>query len=389
MKHFHIIIFFSIYLFACKNDFEADLNPAIHSFSFSNGLIVNSSISQNQVSILLPYGTDLKNLIPNIGVENTVDIIPKSGLQQDFSKPVYYTLIGENGTKVIYTVKVILEPQPMPIISTIEKDTTEAGLTNIIIGKNFGDFAYGLKTNLINSLGESQEIPFKLLDSTKIEILVPISTKVGNYKIKIKVNTLEAISTTTLQVGYPSPQIVSLSHKNILSNDTLWVTGKYFDPSFTFSAVFKKLNTTFERPIVSLKNNQLGIIPKDLVGFYDIYISNTSERKLSKLTSFNVNIFDQNKPFISKIVSPKDFYRKGDILIFDTKNFDKAPARFYQVILKNSQKTHLQNGLFSNGKLSIILPENIEKGNYGVSFILFDPQIAYSYSFETDLVIKL
>jgi len=60
----------------------------------------------------------------------------------------------QNGTKIIYKVKVILEPQPIPIITHIEKDTTEAGLKNIIHGKNFGNFAYGVYPKLMNSQGE-------------------------------------------------------------------------------------------------------------------------------------------------------------------------------------------------------------------------------------------
>lgn len=376
-------------LFSCSQETDLIIVPSISSFTLQEfqGRIVE--IKGNQITVTLPYGALTKSLNTKIETQNTVEIIPRSGIPQDFSKPVYYTLVGENGTKIIYKIKVILEPQPIPIISHIEKDTTEAGLKNIIHGKNFGNFAYGVYPKLMNSQGELTELPFKLLDSTKIEIFVPISTKVGNYNIKVRVNTLEAVSTRTLYIAYPSPQIASLSHKNILSNDTLWVTGKYFDPNYTFSAVFKKMNTPFEKPIVSLKNNNLGIVPKDLVGLYEVYISNTSERKLSKLTSFKVNIFDQNKPFIPKIVSPKDLYKKGDVIIFETKNFENTLARFYQVVLKNSQKTYTQNGLFSNGKLSINLPENIEKGNYGISFILFDPQIAFTYSFETDLVIKL
>jgi hypothetical protein len=379
----------TLILFSCFQETDLNTVPSITSFTLQEfqGRIVE--IKDNQITVTLPYGALTKSLNTKIETQNTVEIIPRSGIPQDFSKPLYYTLVGENGTKIIYKVKVNLEPQPIPIISHIEKDTTEAGLKNLIHGKNFGNFAYGVYPKLMNSQGELTELPFKLLDSTKIEILVPISTKVGNYNIKVRVNTLEAVSTRTLYIAYPSPQIGSLSHKNILSNDTLWIYGKYFDPSYTYSALFKKMNTTFEKPIISFKNNQLAVIPNDLIGLFEVSISNVSERKISKLPSFIINVFDQNKPFVSKIISPKAVYRNGDILLFDTHNFDKAPARFYQVILKNSQKKYTQNGLFSNGKLSITLPENIEKGTYGISFILIDPQIAYTYSFETDLVIKL
>jgi hypothetical protein len=379
----------TLLLFSCSQETDLIIVPSISSFTLQEFQETIVEIKGNQITVTLPYGALTKSLNTKIETQNTVEIIPRSGIPQDFSKPVYYTLVGENGTKIIYKVKVILEPQPIPIISHIEMDTTEAGLKNIIHGKNFGNYAYGVYPKLMNSQGELTELPFKLLDSTKIEILVPISTKVGNYNIKVRVNTLEAVSTKTLYIAYPSPQIASLSHKNILSNDTLWITGKYFDPTYTYSVLFKKMYTTFEKPIVSLKNNQLAIVPNDLVGLHEVYISNVSKRKISKEPSFIINVFDQNKPFISKIISPKAVYINGDNLLFDTHNFDKAPARFYQVILKNSQKKYTQNGLFSNGKLSINLPENIEKGTYGIAFILFDPQIAYTYSFETDLVIKL
>lgn len=388
MKH-TLKYLITLLLFSCSQETDLIIVPSISSFTLQEFQETIVEIKGNQITVTLPYGALTKSLNTKIETQNTVEIIPRSGIPQDFSKPVYYTLVGENGTKIIYKVKVILEPQPIPIISHIEMDTTEAGLKNIIHGKNFGNYAYGVYPKLMNSQGELTELPFKLMDSTKIEVLVPISTKVGNYRIKVKVNTLEAVSTNTLYVGYPSPQIASLSHKNILSNDTLWITGKYFDPTYTYSVLFKKMNTTLEKPIVSYKNNQLAVIPNDLVGLYEVFISNVSERKISKLPSFVIHVFDQNKPFVSKIISPKDVYRNGDILLFDTQNFDKAPARFYQVILKNSQKKYTQNGLFSNGKLSITLPENIENGTYGIAFILFDPQIAYTYSFETDLVIKL
>lgn len=271
--------------------------PSISTFTLQKfqGRVVE--MKDNQVTISWPFGVLLKNFTTEIETQNTVEIIPKSSVQQDFSKPIYYPMTGEKGTKVIYTVKVILEAQPMPIILSNEKYTTEAGLTNIINGKYFGGFAYGVKDRLINNQSESEKLPFKLLDSSKIEIFVPISTKVGIYKIKDKDITFEVVSPTTLQV----------SHKNMLSNDTLGVTGKYFDPNYTFSAVFKKMNPTIEKSIASSKYNQQGFMPKDLVGFYEVYISNTSEGKLSKLSTFSVNIFDQSKAFISKIFQLSSF----------------------------------------------------------------------------------
>jgi len=50
------------------------------------------------VSIAVPYATDVTGLVPSIGLSTGASINPVSGVSTDFSNPVVYTVIAEDGT---------------------------------------------------------------------------------------------------------------------------------------------------------------------------------------------------------------------------------------------------------------------------------------------------
>jgi len=54
----------------------------------------------------IPNGTDVKALVPTITVSEKSTVSPASGVAQDFSKPVVYTVTAENGSTATYTVTV-------------------------------------------------------------------------------------------------------------------------------------------------------------------------------------------------------------------------------------------------------------------------------------------
>ena len=57
------------------------------------------------IELVLPAGTSL-SFAPEISVSQLATIEPASGVLQDFSKPVQYTVTAENGKKKVYTVTV-------------------------------------------------------------------------------------------------------------------------------------------------------------------------------------------------------------------------------------------------------------------------------------------
>ncbi|MCH5684441.1 hypothetical protein LWM68_09290 [Niabella sp. W65] len=56
--------------------------------------------------MLLPDGVNLSNLTPQIQVENNIQVSPASGVPQNFTGPVSYTLTSGN-TTATYRVTVI------------------------------------------------------------------------------------------------------------------------------------------------------------------------------------------------------------------------------------------------------------------------------------------
>jgi hypothetical protein len=62
--------------------------------------------ANHTISLTVPFGTDVKNLVPTIVVSDKASVIPGDGVSQNFSNPVIYTVKAEDGTTQNYTVTV-------------------------------------------------------------------------------------------------------------------------------------------------------------------------------------------------------------------------------------------------------------------------------------------
>ena len=112
---------------------DADNEKSILSFRF-DALDESGVIDQiaRAISFLLPAGTDVTQLVPTIEVSEGATVEPASGVAQDFSNPVTYTVTAQNGTTAVYTVTVDLEGSNMePTGKTVLiKDFTGARCVN-------------------------------------------------------------------------------------------------------------------------------------------------------------------------------------------------------------------------------------------------------------------
>ena len=79
----------------------------ISAFGF-NGLTpaVTASVSGNAITATVPFGTALTALVPTITLSPKAIVSPASGVAQDFSNAVTYTVTAEDGTTQRYTVTV-------------------------------------------------------------------------------------------------------------------------------------------------------------------------------------------------------------------------------------------------------------------------------------------
>ena len=92
----------------CKWETKSTTVDGITGFSI-NG--VSGSINQTNgtISVVMPYGTDVSKLVPVISGNNITDMTLGSGVMQNFSKPVTYTVTLADGTTKTYTVTVYVQ----------------------------------------------------------------------------------------------------------------------------------------------------------------------------------------------------------------------------------------------------------------------------------------
>ena len=98
-------------------DMSLSSSKSITSFNFSSLLpeVVGAVDEANHtVSLTVPFGTDVKALVPTIVISDKSSIIPNNNVAQDFTNPVTYIVTAENGSTQSYTATVVIAPDPGP-----------------------------------------------------------------------------------------------------------------------------------------------------------------------------------------------------------------------------------------------------------------------------------
>lgn len=120
-------------------------NKQITAFTLAGivGNVQDVDANNGTINLTVPYGTDLSNLTPDLlTVSAEAEVTPSAVTARDFSAPIAYTVIAENGTLKRYVVTVTVTPQssvntlddlalkdaqnnPLPITPSFSTDTTE------------------------------------------------------------------------------------------------------------------------------------------------------------------------------------------------------------------------------------------------------------------------
>ena len=80
------------------------------------------------ITLTVPQGTDVKNLISSIVTSPMATVSPNSGVSQSFTSPVTYRVTAQNGAVQSYIVKVVVATPPAPV-----KKANSAGSVILII----------------------------------------------------------------------------------------------------------------------------------------------------------------------------------------------------------------------------------------------------------------
>lgn len=105
------IVVIGLLFIGCQNSIEdtpKSNTKVITEFNFVSPQVIGTvNELTHAISLTVPFGTDLVALSPTITHSGT-GISPASGIAQDFTNPVTYTVAAEDGTTQDYTVSIIM-----------------------------------------------------------------------------------------------------------------------------------------------------------------------------------------------------------------------------------------------------------------------------------------
>ena len=381
-----------LWLGACKEPTPM-AEKRILSFKIENlpSALVTLREAEQRIEIEVPYGTLLTALVPVFELSPHTSSVPASGVAQDFSRRrLYYTLTGADGSKTVYEVLVNLAPRPAPLIVGYERDSVESGEAVTVLGKHFGVFSLETKTFLLDEQRRRTEVPHRWTDSTRLVLELPYELRPGRYEVVVVVSGQEAIAPSGLWVSYPSPQLSRLARHNLTQLDSLRVSGRFFDPTYTYEFV---LNGAATFPALPRGSTALvGLVPRSIAaGRYAVRVRNKSLQKRSREEGVFVRVYAADKPFVEGVKSLQKEYKSGQALRLLTRNMASFPTRFYQVSLASASRAYVQNGLYdeSSAELLFDLPVAMQGGEYRISVLLVnDAGDSYEIELDDRLVVK-
>ena len=93
--------------------------------NFNSAVTASINEDAKTITVVLPYGTDITNLTPNLDVLGAT--VSPTGAQ-DFTEPVVYTITAENGSVVTYTTTITVAG-PLPFVTTWQTTTANESIT--------------------------------------------------------------------------------------------------------------------------------------------------------------------------------------------------------------------------------------------------------------------
>lgn len=110
---------------------------------------IEGVIIENEIEVVVPYGTDVTTLIPTISTSALASVSPASGVANDFSGPTTYTVTAFDGSTKEYNIITIITPT----ITSFKLLDVEAVIngTNIEISLPFGTDVSNLTPTIIHT----------------------------------------------------------------------------------------------------------------------------------------------------------------------------------------------------------------------------------------------
>ncbi|PZX13546.1 uncharacterized protein DUF5018 [Breznakibacter xylanolyticus] len=96
---------------------RVNVSHALNTANQMVGFVIDGQVGEtvinaasHTVTVTMPYGSDCSALVPRISVSEAASVLPESGVQQDFNRPVIYSITSQSGESLLWRVNVIISP---------------------------------------------------------------------------------------------------------------------------------------------------------------------------------------------------------------------------------------------------------------------------------------
>lgn len=166
-------------------------NKAITDFSFTNPSATGTVDEGNKtVAITVSYGTNLTSLVPTI-IHTGLSISPNTGVAQDFSNSVTYTVTAEDSSTQEYVITVNVSAPSNVATITSGAYTVSAGgtanetISNIPFETSKATFLAAIFKGQINQIWDDSSIEDPLVSGNTIISTAQDGTTVVNYVVTV------------------------------------------------------------------------------------------------------------------------------------------------------------------------------------------------------------
>ncbi len=181
------------------------------------------------ISLTVLKGTPVTALVPTFSISDKAGAVPSSGVAQDFTNPVKYTVTAEDNSKVEYTVTVTVSTTVPFTVSPLASPNVQQGGQLKLSGSGFGDFKND--RIILKSAANGVEHKIKASAASLVDQLVfdfPADLPLGNYTVTVFVGTQDLLLNDPITVQPHAPKITEVNRLYVLEGDTLAVEGNYF-----------------------------------------------------------------------------------------------------------------------------------------------------------------
>lgn len=339
---------------------------AITSFKFATpeatGVITEAD---KKIAVSVPFGTNVTELVPTIVVSEKATVAPNTGVKQNFTSAVTYTVTAEDGTKQAYVVTVTVgaddeEPGDKVTVTAISATDLEAGTEFYFTGTNFGPYAES--EVILTKLGTSTPISGGARDNstaTRLYFKLPKSFPGGEYSVVVKSNGQSVSLSQTITVTAAAPVISSISVQQVDNGGEVTITGENF--SATGNTVYLiQDGAQYPMDIVEESETSITFIADAYLGRYTVMVRNSNDAegestqeivvgKIPEVTAINKTSFAKGEQIIITGVNLKSESTSG-IFYF----WPETGMAFQRVVTVNAEGT----------QMSYTIPTSFTSGTY-------------------------